>query len=148
MERKPPSAQKLAELADDYTLARRGNNSSSSGQSRYYGSGPNRGSKLDTASGQTSTQDKAANRTYPDVGRCQTNFRGERRCFQCGKWGHLMYNCPEKPSNKEKAETKPALQACSGTPRATSTCERVLSMAGEPRCLLTQGAVRPWSQLT
>ena len=24
-----------------------------------------------------------------------------------------MYNCPEKPSNKEKAETKPALQACS-----------------------------------
>ena len=79
-----PSIQKLAELADDYTLARRGNNSGSSGQGRYYSSGPNLGSKLDTASGQTSTEDKAANRTYRDVGIYQTNFRGER-CFQCEK---------------------------------------------------------------
>ena len=57
LEELPPSVQKLAELADDYTLARRGNNSGSSGQSRYYSSGPNHGSKLDIASGQTSTQE-------------------------------------------------------------------------------------------
>ena len=29
-------------------------------------------------------------------GRTHTNVKGDRRCFQCGRYGHLMYNCPTR----------------------------------------------------
>jgi len=25
----------------------------------------------------------------------QTNWKGDKKCFQCGKFGHLMYNCAD-----------------------------------------------------
>ena len=36
-------------------------------------------------------------------GRDQTDQRGEKRCFQCNRWGHMMYNCPYKKETSTSA---------------------------------------------
>lgn len=33
-------------------------------------------------------------------GRSRTNVEGDKRCFQCGRWEHLMYNCLNRRGNK------------------------------------------------
>ena len=33
------------------------------------------------------------------------NARDDKKCFQCGKFGHLMYSCPERQGQ----DTRPAL---------------------------------------
>ena len=33
----------------------------------------------------------------------QTNQRGEKRCFQYNRWGHMMYNCPYKKETSTSA---------------------------------------------
>ena len=38
-------------------------------------------------------------------GRSQTNIQGDKKCFQCGKFGHLKYSCLEPQGQ----DTKPAL---------------------------------------
>ena len=38
-------------------------------------------------------------------GRSQTNTRGDKKCFQCGQFGHLMYSCPER----QREDRKPVL---------------------------------------
>ena len=48
----------------------------------------------------------------------QTNARGDKKCFQCGKFGHLMYSCPETQGQA----TKPVLSGmghCTGCSKVT-----------------------------
>ena len=107
-ERKPQSAQQLAELADDYSLARHGTGETTSVKDVV--SSP--GSSKSRESFKGPTQSKPPSKSHLDSGRSQTNSRGEKQCFQCGKWGHLMYSCPNKKELRVRADPKPALQAC------------------------------------
>ena len=46
----------------------------------------------------------------------QTNFKGKRRCFECKKYGHLMFNCPSKSA--------PTISGAGRTPYAKG-CNKV-----------------------
>lgn len=90
-ERKPESLQQGMELADDYTLAQ--------------GTGRSAGRKSQAAgppaTGSTGGRADASKPSFqpraPVMEGCtQTNSKGEKRCFQCGKHGHLMFNCSSK----------------------------------------------------
>ena len=94
-ERKPTSLRQAATLADDHVLAQRGCQRNSG-----------RPVLPPTSStGNTCPSDNAANNDQRDRppnnsnrnGRSQTNSRGDKKCFQCGKFCHLMYSCPECP---------------------------------------------------
>ena len=52
----------------------------------------------------------------PEEGRSRTNLRGDKRCFQCGRWGHLMYSCPNRKGSDATGATR-ALY--------TKTCDEV-----------------------
>ena len=80
MERKPQTLEKVAELADEYTLVR----SRSSLHKVPTGGHPAEKDKSDNEKG---SKDPSRNRN---------NARGQQ-CYQCGQFGHLMYNCPQNP---------------------------------------------------
>jgi len=70
-ERKPNSLRQVATLADDYALARRSS-------LKFH---PRQGCDRPPSS--------------TDTGKSQTNWRGDKKCFQCGEFGRLMYICPD-----------------------------------------------------
>ena len=41
--------------------------------------------------------------------RVKVNALGEKQCFHCQQWGHLMYNCPNRKDSKQKGAGKTAL---------------------------------------
>uniref|UniRef100_A0A1X7V3C9 CCHC-type domain-containing protein n=1 Tax=Amphimedon queenslandica TaxID=400682 RepID=A0A1X7V3C9_AMPQE len=107
-ERKPESIEQLSLLADKYVQVRSGENGSfkgkrGEGESRKSGDKPtyhnthyqqNRGYRNSGVPQHTST-------TNGSSGSCsQTNTR-EKRCYLCGRWGHLQYSCPNKESEKK-----------------------------------------------
>ena len=90
-ERKPESLRQAMELADNYTLAR--GTGRSAGRKSQAADLPTAGS----TGGRADTSKPPFQPRAPVMeGRTQTNSKGERRCFQCGKYGHLMFNCPNK----------------------------------------------------
>ena len=99
-ERKPTSLRQAATLADDYALARRSSQKFNSSKKMLPPvSHVCSQETLPTGQG----WDRRPNHSGKnDNGRSQTNWRGDKKCFQCGKFGHLMYNCPER-------QVKPAL---------------------------------------
>jgi len=106
-ERKPTSLQQAATLADDYALARRSSQRSNSGRPTPSSVSTVRIQETPStdSSGQIS-RDRLPNKLVRNnMGRSQTNPRGDKKCFQCGKFGHLMYNCPDRQAQ----ETKPVL---------------------------------------
>ncbi len=45
-------------------------------------------------------------------GRTQVNYRGDKRCYSCGRWGHLSYSCPNrKPVHGQPGQNTKALFA-------------------------------------
>ena len=104
-ERKPESLRQAAALADDYALAR-----TKSGHKIIYKNSTRlqEGAAVsDQGQPQSQRERPLNNLTRP--GRSQTNTRGDKKCFQCGKFGHLMYSCPER----QVQVTKPALSGTS-----------------------------------
>ena len=103
-DRKPTSLEQIAELADHYMLSRKGlsvarDSEQPKGQSNKdsWKSAHNR-EKVQTSSGVTGQ-------------RSSTNVRGDKKCYQCGRYGHLMYNCPSRQDIK--VSTRPTMMACS-----------------------------------
>ena len=103
-DRKPVSLKQMAELADDYMLPRKGTSTVQQADKSTKDSlagEPGLGYFKDTVS------------SGRNGARSTTNFRGEKRCFQCGRYGHLMYNCPNRQEAKATATAKPTMMACS-----------------------------------
>ena len=107
-ERKPRSAQQLAELADDYSLARHSGGEAAS--LKDAGSSPGSSRAKEVAKGPS--QSREPPKPPGESGRSQVNSQGEKQCFHCDKLGHIMYSCPNRKESRAKAESKPALQAC------------------------------------
>ena len=97
-ERKPTSLRQAATLADDYALARKSGHRATATNSTRPQENPAIGNQ-----GQPQ-RDRPLNNSIRHE-RSQTNTRGDKKCFQCGKFGHLMYSCPERQGQ----DTKPAL---------------------------------------
>ena len=66
-------------------------------------SASNRRPPEDSANGDR--RDRLLTQSNSNHNRSQTNNLGDKKCFQCGKFGHLMYSCPERQGQ----DTKPAL---------------------------------------
>ena len=108
-ERKPESLHKAATLADDYVLARKTSRGFSSGRPAP----PSRnnpgqqGEPAANSQGQSRLPQPTVNAqdSSSRPGRSQTNSRGDKKCFQRGQFGHLMYSCPER----RRSDSKPVL---------------------------------------
>ena len=112
-ERKPKSLQEAMKMAHDYTLARRGNKAGSRKPFSNADGGVSSDGRMDGRASYPVTPQRAF---QPEEGRSRTNLRGDKRCFQCGRWGNLMYNCPNRKGSDATGATR-ALY--------TKTCDEV-----------------------
>ena len=87
-ERKPRSAQQLAELADDYSLGRHSGGEAAS--LKDAGSSPGSIRAKEVTMGPS--QSRLPLKPPGELGRNQVNSRGEKQCFHYGKWGHIMHS--------------------------------------------------------
>ena len=99
-EKKPNSLRQAATLADDYALAIRSSQKSNPSKPMLPPVSHVRSQETLPMGQGRDRPPSSSNKT--DTGRSQTNWRGDKKCFQCGKFGHLMYNCPDR-------QVKPAL---------------------------------------
>ena len=103
-EQRPESLRKAMGLADDYALARGSGGAMSRRPPAVDSPVPPPGGNRREGGRMILGHQP---RDTPMSERSQTNARGEKRCFQCGRYGHLMYNCPKRPVGA----SKPALFA-------------------------------------
>ena len=106
-ERKPKSLDELGTLADDYVLARR-----SEGVRPLRPTAPG----LRQGPGRANAFVKEEQpRPSAEGRRVQVNTRGDKRCYICGRWGHLSYSCPNRgPASHPDRQNSKALfaEAC------------------------------------
>ena len=87
-ERKPESLQQAVELANDYTLARGGGKCKTTVVTAQP---PVQGKPIEDRPSHSSQA-----RTPLSEERGRTNSKGEKKCFQCNKFGHIAVNCPTR----------------------------------------------------
>ena len=104
-ERKPKSLEELGKLAENYAQARNAEGRAESGR----GVTPvERPGKLEKE--KVSWEKKDGSSRFSGGGnRVKVNALGEKQCFHCQQWGHLMYNCPNRKDSKQKGAGKTAL---------------------------------------
>ena len=102
-ERKPTSLCQAATLADDYALARKSCQKNSVRPIPFPMSLASN-THLPENLANSNQRDRLLNNSNSNR-RSQTNNQGDKKCFQCGKFEHLMYSCPEH----QWRDTKPAL---------------------------------------
>ena len=82
-------------LADDYALAQE---DGIMAQQQHSGGGlprvPHVGGKPVPVEGKVPQM--ALSRSPTPTEHSRTNVKGERRCFQCGTYGHIAVNCPSR----------------------------------------------------
>ena len=88
-EKEPKSLEEAAELVDTYALAREGGGKGGPKEIPLSGTPPCGGGRQEPCQIESSGPTERK-------GRDQTNQHGEKRCFQCNRSGHMMYNCPYK----------------------------------------------------
>ena len=113
-ERKPKSLKEAAVLADDYALARKGGTGTPSWRAPQPGSDPRPQLRPDTTpfgrGRPVPPKPFVSGRLASPNERSRTNEKGEKKCFHCRQWGHLMYSCP----NKQKTSPPEATQGFFG----------------------------------
>ena len=97
-EKEPKSLTEAAELADTYALAREDGVKGTQKVTTPLGTAP-RGDRQEPRWVESSSPTEQR-------GRDQTNQQGEKRCFQCNRFGHMMYNCPYKKESSTVARPK------------------------------------------
>ena len=106
-EQKPKSLEELGKLADNYALARK-----SEGVRPLGPTAPG----LKRCPGKRYAPMKEERpRPNAEGRRVQVNTRGDKRCYICGRWGHLSYSCPNRgPANHQERLNSKALfaEAC------------------------------------
>ena len=126
-ERRPGSLQQAMKLADDYALARGGSRPT---QQRPSGKGT---PPVTQSMGKPEENvPQVAPSRLPTPGgleRSRTNARGERRCFQCGTYGHIAVNCPSRGESSTTTGTTKGLYATAGR------CDEVAWNAGSRKYL-------------
>ena len=100
-ERKPTSLRQAATLADDHALARK-SSQRNSGRPIPFPMSPASNTRLLENSANSNQRDRLLNNSNSNR-RSQTNNQGDKKCFQCGKFGHLMYSCPERQGQDIKS---------------------------------------------
>ena len=102
-EGKPESLSQVASLADDYAMARKSNQRINLGRPTVPSpTKSNCQQESSAANGQGQSQQSRPTNNLNRNGRSQTNARGDKKCFQYGKCGHLMYSCPETQGQATK----------------------------------------------
>ncbi len=97
-EKKPESLKQAAQFADDYMTAR---------------------NQKVIAPGTPQSETNRQSITYPKASsykkwtseRTRTNTSGDRQCFHCRQWSHLMFNCPNRKPLKQSGAEKSNLYA-------------------------------------
>ena len=93
-ERKPQTLEEASKLADNYVLVRKNEETSTLRRQALLLNPSNAPPK----------------RTAPPQGdRLRTNVNSEKWCYQCGKWGYLMFNCPNRKPSQANATSKLAM---------------------------------------
>lgn len=87
-ERKPESLQQAMELADDY--GRR------SGKRKPAVESAQSSSQVSSRPVEDEPAHQSQSRTPLTDDRSRTNSKGEMRCFQCNRFGHITVNCPNR----------------------------------------------------
>lgn len=101
-ERKPESLKHAATLANDYALARtRG--------TPEVGRTPAK--PTTKAAAGDSPKSSSSSRSDHQSERTKTNVQGDKQCFHCRQWGHLMFNCPNRKEPIAKGSSRPNLYA-------------------------------------
>ena len=93
-ERKPESLKQAAALADSYVLARRP-------ESQLKREKPHSSEKCyhDSHGHQNESSMRKGDDSHPPH-KSLTNSKGDKKCYNCGKFGHLMYSCPARNESK------------------------------------------------
>ena len=86
-----------------YALARKSNQRINLGRPAV--PSPTKSSRQQESSAANGEGKSQQSRPTNNLRRSQTNARGDKKCFQSGKFGYLMYSCPETQGQA----TKPAL---------------------------------------
>ena len=109
-ERKPKSAKEAAQMAEDYVLARgtKPPNEKLSRPQRLQGEPAVKVAQEKQQSSRPFFRAPPSEvRNIPP--RSNTNTQGEKQCYNCKKWGHIVTVCPQRTTTSNfKADAKPA----------------------------------------
>ena len=103
-ERKPESLAQAAELADDFVLARKGEGRLPP-QKGQWGGPVTGGARPEQGKASDLPRNSGVNALLQE-GRPRTNTSGDRRCYQCSKYGHFFSNCPKRTGPSVTATSK------------------------------------------
>lgn len=146
-EKEPKSLTEAVELANTYALAREDGGKGDPKETPPSEATPRGGGKQEPhqVESRVPTEQK---------GRDQTNQHGEKRCFQCNRFGHMIYNCMPLQGDYYCSQTqlRPFMEGpvvnLHGTSRVTSIYDGGDWMVIWSRCWWTPGRIRPWWQPT
>ena len=133
-ERHPGSLDELGKLADDYVLARTGESVRT--QTKGPAVGLTTSSEKQGVNRRPIRRQEECSTPAPEGGRARVNTHGNKQCFHCRQWGHLMYNCPNRKEWNVRGASKSALygESCKSSPiRFWKTHLRILSTLHDPK---------------
>ena len=98
-ERNPRSLEELGKLAENYTQARKGEVARM--KATAGGTGLWRAKSVE----EKGSGEKSGRSGSTEGSRTKVNSRGEKQCYHCRQWGHLMFNCPNRNETKPKGSS-------------------------------------------
>jgi len=101
-ERSPKSLEELGKLAENYAQARKGDDTE-----RKTAGGSAGAWRTKFGEGKGSAEKGGRSGTSEGT-RTKVNSCGERQCYHCRQWGHLVFNCPTRSGTNPKGSSNAA----------------------------------------